>query len=108
MAGTELPDNDLEKGPSTDSAASGESHTSTNTLDAETSRSSVSDDWTTSLDESHDVQLLEFRSGSNQWETVQVTEIEDTSTLPESVLIRLYLGDRRTGAEDNIILLWFR
>lgn len=91
MAGTELPDNDLEKGPSTDSAASGESHTSTNTLDTETSRSSVSDDWTTSLDESHDVQVLEFRSGSNQWETVQVTEIEDTSTLPESVLIRLYL-----------------
>ena len=40
---------------------------------------------------SHDVQVLEFRSGSNQWETVQVTEIEDTSTLPESVLIRLYL-----------------
>ena len=82
MAVTKTLSEDLEKGSTEDNATLEEPKTAENI---------ISDDWKNSLDESHDIQVLQFSSGSDRWEVVQATELEDTSTLPDAVLIRLYL-----------------
>lgn len=69
---------DLEKGPS-------------QRFSEETSDVAPPEDWTNHLDKEFNVEVLEFRAGSSEWETASSIELEAPSALPESVLIRLYL-----------------
>jgi hypothetical protein len=90
------PSEDLERGSGGQSAAPAELDKMTEPLDTDASGLSPSEHWTSHLDEGYNVEVLEFRLGSQQWEAAPFTEIEDPLLLPESVQIRLYLVEGLT------------
>ncbi|KAL8794829.1 MAG: hypothetical protein Q9195_002657 [Heterodermia aff. obscurata] len=52
---------------------------------------------TDSFDAQSNIEVLEIRSASSQWEAVPITDIPDPSSLPSSVSIRLFLVEGLTS-----------
>ena len=61
------------------------------------STSSIIKELTDNLDAQSNIEVLDYRSASSQWEDVLSTEIPDPSLLPESVSIRLFLVEGLTS-----------
>lgn len=90
------PSEDLERGSRRQSAEVRKPDTTLQGSDTDASGSSAPDDWTSHLKGGDNINVLEFRSGSQQWEDIPITDIEDPWLLSESVLIRLYLVEGLT------------
>lgn len=84
------PSQDVEKGSRRESGALSASTTKQPSDPEESSLPEV-DDWTGRLDANYTIEVLEYRSGSSEWQTVPIADIDDPSLLPDSVLIRLFL-----------------